>query len=45
MAGVIEYSTDLFDRSTVEAIGSRLLSLLRIVASDPDSSLTGLPPG
>lgn len=42
MAGVIEYSTDLFDRPTVEAIGSRLLSLLRIVASDPDSSVTGL---
>ena len=33
--GVIEYSKDLFDRSTVEAIACRLVFLLEAVAANP----------
>ena len=35
VTGVIEYNTDLFDRHTAEAIGSRLMRLLEAAASDP----------
>src|SRR6202008_1661847 len=33
--GLIEYRSDLFERSTVEAMGRRLVALLEAVAADP----------
>ncbi|MFF3174659.1 amino acid adenylation domain-containing protein [Streptomyces sp. NPDC057900] len=43
--GRIEYRTDLFDRSTAEALGARLTLLLRTVAAAPDIPVhaIGLP--
>ncbi|MFJ8828377.1 condensation domain-containing protein, partial [Streptomyces sp. NPDC102467] len=35
-SGTLEYSTDLFDRASAEAISARLLQLLRAVVADPD---------
>ncbi|MGW0246372.1 non-ribosomal peptide synthase/polyketide synthase [Nocardia goodfellowii] len=32
----IEYSTDLFDRSTIEAMATRFVRILRSIAADPD---------
>ncbi|QIQ06010.1 non-ribosomal peptide synthetase [Streptomyces liangshanensis] len=37
--GVLEYSTDLYDPSTAQAIADRLHRLLRAVAADPDRPL------
>ena len=37
--GVLEYSLDLFDRSTVEAIGRRLVRLLEAVRADPNQRI------
>ncbi|WP_371664006.1 amino acid adenylation domain-containing protein [Streptomyces sp. NBC_00280] len=37
--GVLEYSADLFDRATADAIGERLVRLLRAVAVDPDTPI------
>ncbi|WP_378730241.1 amino acid adenylation domain-containing protein [Nocardia brasiliensis] len=34
--GFVEYATELFDRSTVEAMAARLVRLLRQLASDPE---------
>ncbi|GAB20597.1 putative non-ribosomal peptide synthetase [Gordonia effusa NBRC 100432] len=42
LGGVIEYSTDLFDRTTVEAMAIRLESILRYMVDDPDASLRKL---
>ena len=39
IAGVVEYATDLFDRSTVDRIVDRLHRLLRQVTADPDRRL------
>ncbi|MFD0279799.1 amino acid adenylation domain-containing protein, partial [Kitasatospora sp. NPDC127111] len=36
LAGSVEYATDLFDRSTAEALGARLVTVLEAVAADPD---------
>ena len=36
VAGSIEFSTDLFDRDTVEAVAARLMRLLESVVADPD---------
>ncbi|MCP3804555.1 non-ribosomal peptide synthase/polyketide synthase [Allokutzneria sp. A3M-2-11 16] len=36
LKGLVEYATDLFDRSTVERIVARLARLLRAVVADPD---------
>ncbi|MCX4094352.1 non-ribosomal peptide synthetase [Nocardia sp. alder85J] len=33
--GLVEYATDLFDRSTVDALAARYLSLLRRIVADP----------
>src|SRR6201993_4485354 len=33
--GLIEYRSDLFERSTVEAMGRRLVALLETVAAEP----------
>ncbi|MGC9441182.1 amino acid adenylation domain-containing protein [Streptomyces sp. WG5] len=35
VSGRLEYSTDLFDRSTVEAMGDRLLRVLEAFTADP----------
>ncbi|OLF09836.1 hypothetical protein BLA60_18910 [Actinophytocola xinjiangensis] len=40
LAGEIEFSTDRFDRSTVEALVGRLEALLRAVVVDPDRPLS-----
>ncbi|WP_405987032.1 amino acid adenylation domain-containing protein [Streptomyces sp. NBC_00872] len=37
--GVLEYSTDLYDRATAEAIAERLHRVLRAVAAEPDLSI------
>lgn len=42
VGGVIEYSTDLFDRATVESMSRRLLMILEFVATEPDAPLRGL---
>ncbi|MET3982551.1 non-ribosomal peptide synthase/polyketide synthase [Streptomyces sp. PvR034] len=39
LSGLVEYATDLFDRSTVEQIVDRLARLLRAVVADPDQGL------
>ncbi|MFS8202197.1 amino acid adenylation domain-containing protein [Streptomyces sp. CWNU-52B] len=38
--GVLEYSTDLFDRSTAEAVAARLVRLLRAVVAAPDTPIS-----
>ncbi|MEU9703753.1 amino acid adenylation domain-containing protein [Streptomyces sp. NPDC047981] len=38
----LEYSTDLFDRETVERLGGHLVTLLRAVAEQPSAPLAGL---
>ncbi|MEV1178204.1 amino acid adenylation domain-containing protein, partial [Nonomuraea sp. NPDC049784] len=43
LAGSIEYSTDLFDRATVERLVDRLVVLLGAVAADPALPLSELP--
>ncbi|MEU9117890.1 amino acid adenylation domain-containing protein, partial [Streptomyces sp. NPDC048483] len=40
--GIVQYSTDLFDRETVEALGRRLCALLDQAVRDPDAPLDGL---
>ncbi|MFC7988723.1 non-ribosomal peptide synthase/polyketide synthase [Streptomyces pilosus] len=37
--GVLEYSTDLFDQDTVEALGRRYLRVLRAMVDDPAAPL------
>ncbi|MEV6868895.1 amino acid adenylation domain-containing protein, partial [Streptosporangium subroseum] len=43
MGGAIEYSTELFDRSTVERMVEQLTVLLEAVADDPGRYLSELP--
>ncbi|WUO35196.1 amino acid adenylation domain-containing protein [Streptomyces sp. NBC_00286] len=38
--GVLEYSTDLFDHATAEAVAERLSRLLRTVVEAPDTPIT-----
>ncbi|MEJ8655376.1 amino acid adenylation domain-containing protein [Streptomyces sp. MS1.AVA.4] len=40
--GVLEYSTDLFDRATADSFAERLLRILRAVAADPDTRVSGI---
>ena len=40
--GVLEYSTDLFDRPSVAAIGSRLVRLLEAAVAAPDRAIGSL---
>jgi len=42
LEGVIEYATDLFDRSSVERLGERLVRLLEGVCADPDRRIGNL---
>ncbi|MFF1651545.1 amino acid adenylation domain-containing protein, partial [Streptomyces sp. NPDC058240] len=37
--GVVEYSADLFDRATAEAIGDRLVRMLAAVTADPGTRI------
>ncbi|MFT4089042.1 MAG: amino acid adenylation domain-containing protein, partial [Gordonia sp. (in: high G+C Gram-positive bacteria)] len=39
VGGVIEYSTDLFDRATVEAMAVRLVDVLEFFVASPDTPL------
>ncbi|MFT4125517.1 MAG: amino acid adenylation domain-containing protein [Gordonia sp. (in: high G+C Gram-positive bacteria)] len=39
VGGVIEYSTDLFDRGTVEAMAQRLVGILEFMVAHPDTPL------
>ncbi|MEU9117943.1 amino acid adenylation domain-containing protein, partial [Streptomyces sp. NPDC048483] len=39
LAGVVEYSTDLFEAGTVEALVQRWVRLLRAAVADPDQSV------
>ncbi|MEV0401887.1 amino acid adenylation domain-containing protein [Actinoallomurus sp. NPDC050550] len=41
-AGALEYATDLFDRSTAEALVARLDRLIAAVAADPDTRIGGI---
>ncbi|MDX3234008.1 amino acid adenylation domain-containing protein, partial [Streptomyces sp. ME19-01-6] len=40
--GFIEFSTDLFDRGTVESLAARLMHLLRSMAGDPGQTLSDI---
>ncbi|MFE2067200.1 non-ribosomal peptide synthase/polyketide synthase [Streptomyces sp. NPDC059467] len=42
LSGAVEYSTDLFDRSTVEALVARWTRLLAAVAAAPDQPIGGI---
>ncbi|AXI80468.1 non-ribosomal peptide synthase/polyketide synthase [Peterkaempfera bronchialis] len=42
LGGAIEYSTDLFDRATVETLFARLTRLLAAVAAAPDRPIGGI---
>ncbi|MEU8928176.1 amino acid adenylation domain-containing protein, partial [Kitasatospora sp. NPDC048545] len=42
LRGTLDFSTDLFDRRTAEALAERLLHLLESVAARPDTPLSGL---
>ena len=39
IGGIIEYATDLFDRTSVEAIGARLVRLLAAAAAEPGRAI------
>ncbi|MFE7133342.1 amino acid adenylation domain-containing protein [Streptomyces sp. NPDC057638] len=43
LTGSIEYSTDLFDRATIERMGGHLLTLLEGIAARPDAPMRELP--
>src|SRR5947209_13153348 len=43
LRGVFEYSTDLFDRTTIERLVSHFRTLLEGIAANPDSSISALP--
>ncbi|MBC2878653.1 non-ribosomal peptide synthetase, partial [Streptomyces sp. TYQ1024] len=42
LAGVVEFSTDVFDQNTVEALTERLGRLLTAVAADPDMPVSDI---
>ncbi|RKG47338.1 hypothetical protein D7X30_41450, partial [Corallococcus sp. AB011P] len=41
--GVLEYSSDLFDASTVQRMVGHMGVLLEAIATQPDATLAGLP--
>ncbi|WP_199520521.1 AMP-binding protein, partial [Kitasatospora sp. MBT63] len=41
ISAALEYSTDLFERTTAEALGARLVRLLETVTAHPDRRLSG----
>ncbi|MEU4120538.1 amino acid adenylation domain-containing protein [Kitasatospora sp. NPDC028055] len=42
MSGTVEFATDLYDRSTIEALLARWIRLLRAIAADPSRPIGGL---
>ena len=42
LGGAIEYATDLFDRSTVDALAARLVRVLTRAAAEPDVRIGGI---
>jgi amino acid adenylation domain-containing protein len=44
LTGGVEYRTDLFDRSTVEAHTDRLVRILRAAVADPDQPIGAIDP-
>ena len=42
ISGMLEYSTDLFDRASVEVLGSRLIRLLEAAIADPERAIGSL---
>ncbi|WP_371618394.1 amino acid adenylation domain-containing protein [Streptomyces sp. NBC_00454] len=40
--GTVEFSLDLFDRSTVEALGQRLLRVLQAMVADPTARMSSI---
>src|SRR5205807_4601365 len=42
ISGLLEYSTDLFDRASVEVLGSRLIRLLEAAIADPERVIGSL---
>ena len=43
LAGFLEYSSDLFDRATVERLGTHLRVLVEAAVADPDTPAVALP--
>ena len=43
LSGWLEYSTDLFDRATIERLRSHFLTLLEGIIANPSSEITALP--
>ena len=43
VSGFLEYSTDLFDRSTIERIAGHFQSLLQGIVADPAQAIANLP--
>ncbi|WP_437327214.1 amino acid adenylation domain-containing protein [Sorangium sp. So ce381] len=43
VTGMFEYSTDLFDRATIERMAEHLLTLLSTATSGPDQPVSSLP--
>ncbi len=43
VSGVLQYSTDVFERATIERMAGHYLVLLEAVAADPGQSLSRLP--
>ncbi|WP_437297431.1 amino acid adenylation domain-containing protein [Sorangium sp. So ce426] len=43
VTGMLEYSTDLFDRATIERMAEHLLTMLSTAASGPDQPVSSLP--
>ena len=41
--GALEYSTDLFERATIERMGDHFRSLLEAIVADPQRAVTELP--
>ena len=45
LTGAVEYSTDLFDRETVERLMTRFVAVCQSVASDPDTKVSEVSHG
>ena len=42
-SGSIEFSTDLFERASIERMAQHLITLLQGIAANPDSPIDALP--
>ncbi|MFH7339446.1 amino acid adenylation domain-containing protein [Streptomyces sp. KHY 26] len=42
LEGILQYTSDLFDRGTVEALAARLVRILEAVAADPDQHIADI---